>query len=91
MDSANVSRKRTPSAPAAVTGVRTGAGVDAIAQDVIDNMHCLLARLPEHASRHDWYQALAYAVRDRLMGRYIQTAEAMTATRRASRSTSIAK
>jgi starch phosphorylase len=79
MDSASVSRKRTPSGPAGVTGIRTGAGADAIAQDIIDNLHCLLARPAAHATSHDWYQALAYAVRDRLMGRYIQTAEAMTA------------
>jgi hypothetical protein len=53
--------------------VRTGLGADAIQQSLIENLHCLQGRLPQHATRNDWYMALAYAVRDRMMDRYIRT------------------
>jgi starch phosphorylase len=48
-----------------------------VAQSVIDNLHCLLATRPEHATRNDWYMALAYAVRDRALDRYIATVESL--------------
>jgi len=53
--------------------VRTGAGAEAIEQALIENLHCLQGRLPQHATRNDWYMALAYTVRDRMMDRYIRT------------------
>ena len=57
----------------AAESIRTGLGVDAITQALIDNLHCLQAKLPQHASRNDWYMALAYTVRDRMLHRYIST------------------
>ena len=54
--------------------VRTGLDADAIAQALIDNLHCLQAKAPQHATRNDWYMALAYTVRDRMLDRYIRTA-----------------
>ena len=57
----------------ATESIRTGLGVDAITQALIDNLHCLQAKLPQHASRNDWYMALAYTVRDRMLHRYIST------------------
>jgi hypothetical protein len=59
------------------SNVHTGLGADAIAQAVIDNLHCLRAKAPQHATRNDWYMALAYTVRDRMMDRYIRTVEAI--------------
>jgi starch phosphorylase len=56
--------------------VRAGSGADAIAQALIDNLHSLQARLPEDATRNDWYLALAYTVRDRLLDGYIRTLQA---------------
>ena len=53
--------------------VRTGLEADAIATALIDNLHCLQARRPQDATRNDWYMALAYTVRDRMMHRYIST------------------
>ena len=53
--------------------VRTAPGADAIEQALLENLHCLQGRPPEHATRNDWYMALAYTVRDRLMDRYIRT------------------
>ena len=73
------------STPASVAptdaGVRTGLSVDAITQAVIDNLHCLQAKLPEHATRNDWYMALAYTVRDRMLDNYISTLEASSSAR----------
>jgi starch phosphorylase len=77
MDSGSVSQSGPSLAQPRVTGIRTGLGVDAIAQAIVDNLHCLQGRLPEHATRNDWYMALAYSVRDRVMDRYIRTLEGM--------------
>jgi starch phosphorylase len=58
--------------------IRTGLSCEAIAQAVVDNLHCQLAKPPRTATPHDWYAALAYTVRDRMMDRYIRTLEDMT-------------
>lgn len=58
--------------------IRTGVGADAIAEALIDNLHYLQAKLPLDATRNDWYMALAYTVRDRMLARYIKTLEAIT-------------
>jgi glycogen phosphorylase len=56
---------------------RTGSGADAIARALIDNLHYLQAKLPQTATRNDWYMALAYTVRDRMLDRYIKMLEAI--------------
>ena len=58
-----------------VESVRTGVSVNAIATALIENLHCLQAKLPQHATRNDWYMALAYTVRDRMLRHYITTLE----------------
>jgi len=60
--------------------IRTGLEADAIATVLIDNLRCLQARRPQDATRHDWYIALAYTVRDRMMHRYIGTVESISQT-----------
>ena len=57
--------------------VRTSLEADAIATALIDNLHCLQAKPPQYATRNDWYMALAYTVRDRMMHRYISTVESI--------------
>ena len=52
--------------------VRTGLGEEAIAAAVADNLHYQQAIPSQFASRHDWYMALALAVRDRLLDRYLK-------------------
>ena len=59
-------------------GIRTGLRAGAIAEALIDNLHYLQAKLPQHATRNDWYMALAYTVRDRMLQRYVKTLEAIT-------------
>ena len=54
--------------------VRTGLTADALRRALLDNLLYVQARLPEMATRHDWYAALAYTVRDRLVERFINTA-----------------
>jgi starch phosphorylase len=60
--------------------IRTGLEADAIVTALIDNLHCLQGKLPRHATRNDWYMALAYTVRDRMMHRYIGTVESIAKT-----------
>ena len=59
---------------------RTRLEADAIAAALIDNLHCLQARRPQDATRNDWYMALAYTVRDRMMHRYISTLDSIAET-----------
>jgi glycogen phosphorylase len=57
--------------------VRTGVSREAIRDALIDNLHYLQARLPRHATLNDWYMALAYTIRDRLLERYIAALDAL--------------
>jgi starch phosphorylase len=62
---------------------RTGHSVDAIKRDFMDNLFYIQGRFRSVATKNDYYQALAYTVRDRLLARWIRTAETYkdTATR----------
>ena len=51
--------------------VRTGLGEEAIAAALADNLPYQQAVPPRYATRHDWYMALALAVRDRVLDRYL--------------------
>ena len=44
----------------------------------LDNLFCVQGKFPALATKNDYYQALAYAVRDRMMRRWISTAAAYT-------------
>ncbi|SAK83773.1 glycogen phosphorylase family protein [Caballeronia temeraria] len=59
--------------PTSAEPARSGLGVEALQRDIVDNLICLQARYPEIATPHDWYMALAYAVRDRMMTRRVAT------------------
>ncbi|MDM0036795.1 glycogen/starch/alpha-glucan phosphorylase [Variovorax sp. J22P271] len=52
---------------------RRGLDADALQRDVLDNLVCQQARFPAIATSHDWYMALAYTVRDRLLARWVDT------------------
>src|SRR5262245_65432943 len=69
-----------PRAPRRTTrpDVRTALDADSIERALYDNLYALQAKLPQHATRNDWYMALAYTVRDRLLSGYIQTVESIT-------------
>ncbi len=47
--------------------------VEAIKRDVLEKLFCNQGKFPAVASKNDYYLALAYVVRDRLMHRWIST------------------
>ena len=49
-----------------------------LANRLLENLHHQLAKLPAHATRNDWYMALAYTARDRMLDCFIKTLEAIT-------------
>ena len=53
--------------------VRTGTSPEAFKQAILDNLSAIQGRSPDIATRNDWYMALAYTVRDRLMDRWCTT------------------
>ena len=55
--------------------VRTGPGVAALKQGFVNNLHYVQAKFPAVATRNDYYMALAYTVRDRLLERWVHTAQ----------------
>ncbi|MGB8701582.1 MAG: glycogen/starch/alpha-glucan phosphorylase [Thermosynechococcaceae cyanobacterium] len=57
---------------------RTGLGVEALKRSFLDNLFYVLGKFPGLASQNDYYQALAYTVRDRLLQRWINTAATYT-------------
>jgi starch phosphorylase len=67
-------RSRRPSATE--DEVRTGLSVEAFKRAYRDNLRYVLGRFPEVATPNDRYLALAHAVRDRLMDRWMRTVEA---------------
>ena len=52
---------------------RTGLSPDSLARALRDNLFFTQGKIPEVATHHDWYAALAYTVRDRLLQRWIKT------------------
>ncbi len=53
--------------------IRTGFSPAILAEAIRDNLSYVLGRPPLIATRNDWYMALAYTIRDRLLQRWIQT------------------
>jgi glycogen phosphorylase len=53
--------------------VRTGMCHDALKQAILENLSAIQGRSPDLATRNDWYMALAYTVRDRMMDRWCTT------------------
>mgnify|MGYP002682784713 CR=1 FL=1 len=58
----------------AAPSVRTGGSVAEIKQAILDNLICIQCRFPPVATRNDYYLAVAYAVRDRMLSRWAKTA-----------------
>jgi len=57
---------------------RTDLSRQALKQAFLDNLLYLQGKFPALATPHDYYMALAYTVRDRIMQRWISTAAAYT-------------
>jgi glycogen phosphorylase len=52
-----------------------GSGVEAIKRDFLANLYTRLAKFQAVANTNDYYRALAYTVRDRMLERWITTAQ----------------
>src|SRR3979409_2358400 len=57
---------------------RVAMSKEAFKHDFLDNLFCVQGKIPALATQHDYYMALAYTVRDRMLHRWISTAEAYT-------------
>ena len=71
-------RALNPSSDEPVEDNRVALSKDAFKHDVLDNLFCVQGKTPALATRNDYYMALAYTVRDRLLHRWISTASAYT-------------
>ena len=67
-------RALTPATNADVEGLSK----DAFRHAFLDNLFCVQGKTPALATQHDYYMALAYTVRDRLLHRWISTASTYT-------------
>ncbi|MBD2432595.1 MULTISPECIES: glycogen/starch/alpha-glucan phosphorylase [Fischerella] len=52
---------------------RTGLGIETLRRAMADNLFYIQGKYPEIATKNDFYMALAYTVRDRLLKRWIST------------------
>ena len=55
----------------------TGGSVETLKRAIMDNLYYRGARIPAVATRNDWYLAVAYTVRDRILDRWIKTLDAI--------------
>ncbi len=55
--------------------IRRGTGVDEIRQSILDHLYFSQASSVELATRNDWYMALAFAVRDRMLEGFLAIVE----------------
>ena len=68
----------TPTTQALPEDGRTGLGKEALKQSFLDHLLYIQGKFPALATRKDYYLALAYTVRDRMLQRWISTADAYT-------------
>jgi glycogen phosphorylase len=68
-----VSAKPAPAGSRVSEPTRTGLSAETLQRAVLDNLAYVQAKFPEIATPHDWYMALAYSVRDRLLARWQST------------------
>jgi len=67
-----------PAMPPVAVNDRTAMTKDAFKQAFLENLFYVQGKFPALATKTDYYHALAYAVRDRLLHRWISTAAAYT-------------
>ncbi|MDH3429606.1 MAG: glycogen/starch/alpha-glucan phosphorylase [Gammaproteobacteria bacterium] len=71
--------KNSPSHKAHAEHERTGVSVDTLRHAIRDNLFYRCGNVPQIATRADYYLAVAYTVRDRLMQRWLSTAKSLLA------------
>jgi len=58
----------------AAASVRTGRGAAELGQAILDNLVCIQGRFAPVATPNDYYLAVAYTIRDRILARWAKTA-----------------
>src|SRR6202161_2820760 len=64
--------------PLAAEDDRVATNKDALKRAFVDNLYYMQGKFPALATGTDYYMALAYAVRDRMLQRWISTASTYT-------------
>ncbi|HEY3319550.1 MAG TPA: glycogen/starch/alpha-glucan phosphorylase [Planctomycetota bacterium] len=54
---------------------RTGVSPETLARAIQDNLYYVQGRVPKLATKQDWYMAVAYTVRDRMLQRWVKSVE----------------
>ncbi len=54
---------------------RTGLEIETLRRAILDNLFYIQGKFPAIATKHDFYMALAYTVRDRLLQRWLNTVQ----------------
>jgi starch phosphorylase len=52
---------------------RTGSSVETLKRAILDNLFYVVGRPAEHAIPSDYYKAVAYTVRDRILARFLRS------------------
>ncbi len=61
--------------PAGLLGVAVDNSPEGIRRDIADKLFCMVGKFPEVATRNNYYLAVAYAVRDRMLHNWVRTAK----------------
>jgi starch phosphorylase len=72
-----LSNKIPSGLPGTGEGHHAGESVETLKRAIMDNLYYRGARIPAVATKNDWYLALAYTVRDRIMNRWIKSLDAI--------------
>ena len=54
---------------------RTGTSVEVLKRAILDNLYYIVAKMPQIATEKDYFTAVAYTVRDRILAQWIATLE----------------
>jgi starch phosphorylase len=68
-----MAKKTDPNPVIKVEDDRTGLEITTLKRAFLDNLYYVQGRIPEVATKNDYYMALAYTIRDRLLHRWLNT------------------
>ncbi len=57
---------------------RTGNRIETLKRAILDNLYYIVAKTPQNATERDYFTAVAYTVRDRILAAWIKTLESYT-------------
>ncbi len=70
-------KKQASTAAESCENTRTGTSVASLKQAILDNLCYVQARPPEFATKNDWYMAVSYTLRDRMLERFISSLKSL--------------